>query len=213
MLEALPYQLYAAKVVEEPSRPFEMSDRGAVGGVALAAVDEWMPVELVPHGRPHRAGPAAVDDADARQAGQGGIVDERPHRLARLLRPLPAHVELVGDVTARGGDDLDGRLRLGLALPGRAEPGERDPEPMACRSDHLRLLTLDRSDRSVDAERWRLDRIARSERPGEGQRLVERADRAFGLVRTLGRSAEPAIALAGSGGCRRATRDRAAGRS
>ena len=41
VLEALPYQLYAAKVVEEPPSR-QVRDGGAVGGVALAAVDERM---------------------------------------------------------------------------------------------------------------------------------------------------------------------------
>ena len=77
---------------------------------------------------------AAVDDANAREAGERGVVDEGANGLARLLGALPAHVELVGHVAARGGDDLDRGLglRLRAAATGRSRAsGMRSRWPAA----------------------------------------------------------------------------------
>ena len=172
-----------------------MSDCGAVGRVALAAVDERMPVELVPHGRPHRARSTAVDDADAGQAGEGRVVDERPHRLPRLLRPLPAHVELVRHVTARHRHHLDRLLGLRLTLTGRTEAAERDPDALTGGADHLGVVAFDREDRAVDAELRRLDRVAGCERACERQRLIELPDRTLCARGPLRGGAETPVAL------------------
>ena len=143
-----------------------MSDRRAVRRVALAALDERMAVELVADRRAHGSRAAAVDDTDRREAGERGVVDERPDGLARLLRALTAHVELVGDVAARSRDDPDAASRL--SSRSRRADGtqlrERQAQPMTGRADHLGLVALDRRDRAADAERRRLDGVARRER-------------------------------------------------
>ena len=86
VLEALPYQLYAAKVVEEPLARIQVGDRRAVRGVALAAVDERVAVELVADGGAHRARAAAVDDAD----GRAGRRARRRRRTSARPRAPPA---------------------------------------------------------------------------------------------------------------------------
>ena len=167
-----------------------MRDGRAVRGVALAALDERVPVELLADGGAHRSGAAAVDDADARQAGERGVVDERADRLARLLRPLPTHVELVRDVPARRGEDTHGRVRfVGLRLRGAptaeaaraapaagAPPGRRPRprRPRSRRSSRARRASVPRP-----GPRPRADRSAAEarRRPGSPARRVRRARR------------------------------------
>ena len=154
------------------------------------------PVELVADGGAHGAGAAAVDDPDGREPGERGVVDERPDGLARLLRALTAHVELVGDVAARGRDDPHGCLgSVALATRRGTQLRERQAQPVAGRADHFGLVALDRRDRAADAERRRLDGVAGRERPAERQRLVERAQRLLRPRGAGGRGAEPAVAV------------------
>ena len=78
---------------------------------------------------------------------------------------------------------------------------------MAGGADDLGLVAFDRRDRSVDAERRRLDRVACRERAGERQRLVELPDRALRRDGSLARRRRAGgRAPARRGGCRRASR-------
>src|SRR6185295_17576849 len=117
--------------------------------------------------------------------------------LPGVLRALAAHVELVGDVAPRRRDDSNGRLGFrALAACGGTELRERQAQPVPGRANHFGLVALDRRDRAVDAEARRLDRVPRRKRPGQRQRLIERAQL---LLRARGASrgcAEPAIAVA-----------------
>ena len=134
---------------------------------ALAAVDERMPVELVAHGRPDRAGAAAVDDAHLGEPGERGVVDERAHGLARLLRARAADVELVGDVAARAREHRHrrlGRVARTVGLRVGLQAGERDADALAAAADHLRLVAVDLRDRAAQAERRSRDGIADGER-------------------------------------------------
>ena len=90
---------------------------------------------------------------------------------------------------------LTGVSALGFSPTGRTELRERDAQPVAGRSDHLRLVPLDRGDRSVHAERRSLDGVAGRERPGLRQRLVEGTDRPLRPHGPLGGRPEPAVAL------------------
>src|SRR5581483_636492 len=111
-------------------RSREVNERRAVGGIRLLAADEPVTRELLPHGRAERAGPAPVDDANAFEARERRCVDERPHRLARLLRPEPAYVELVGHVGAAAREHPHGRLRRRRRdRPARGGPEAREPDP------------------------------------------------------------------------------------
>ena len=139
----------------------KVRDRGAVGRVALAPVDERVPVQLVPHGRRTEPVPRPWITRTLGQAGERRVVDERAHGLARLLRRCPRTSSSSETSPRRHCDDLDRRLRLRLAAPRRPQPRERDPQPVAGRAHDLRLVALDRRDRAVHAEARRLDRIAR----------------------------------------------------
>ena len=59
------------------------------------------------------------------------------HRLARLLRALAAHVELVGDVAADRRVHLHGGLARLVAAARRTQPRERDPHAVPARADDL----------------------------------------------------------------------------
>ena len=98
---------------------------------------------------------------------------------------LRAAATTLTGVSASGSRRRDGRSRAS---------GMRSRWPAG--ADDLRLVALDRGDRSVHAERRRLDRVAGRERPGQRQRLVERADRPLGPRGSLRGRAEPAVALA-----------------
>ena len=72
---------------------------------------------------------------------------------------------------------------------------ERQAQPVSCRADHFGLVALDRRDRAVNAEARRLDGIARRERPGQRQRLIE-CPQSLLRLRGAGRGgAEPAVAV------------------
>src|SRR5581483_5079015 len=83
---------------ERPPASGEMRDRRAVRRVRLLARDEAVRGELFPDNRAKRARAAAVDDADGLVPRERRGVDERAHRLARLLRAQAANVKLVGGV-------------------------------------------------------------------------------------------------------------------
>ena len=147
-------------------------------------IDERVAVELVADRGAHGSGAAAVDDTDRREPGECGVVDERADGLARVLRTLTAYVELVRDVAPRGCHDSHRRLRLlAFATCRRPQLCERQAQPVPGWPDDLGLVALDRRDCAVNAKARRLDGVARGERPGQRQRLIECAQ---GLLRLRG---------------------------
>jgi len=86
-----------------------------------------MASQLVAHRLAKRAGAATVDDADAPQAADRCVIDERSHCLASLLRIAPADVELVTEIGCRRRANTH-RLRGLLGTSGRRpKPAQRDP--------------------------------------------------------------------------------------
>ena len=158
----------------------------AVGRVALAPLDERVPVELLAHRGTDCARAAAVHDPDGREPGERRVVDEGAHGLPRLLGAVPAHVELVADISAPCGDHAHrgSRSRRACGRP-RAQPSQRDPQSVARGPDHLGLVSFDGGDRALDPECRRLDGVAGRERARQLQRRVECAD---SLVRLAARS-------------------------
>src|SRR5262245_23995002 len=110
-----------------------MDDGRAVSRLGLVPLDQGVAVDLVADRRSNGPGTAAVDDADRPQAGERRVVDERADGLARLLRALPADVQLVADVTARRRHDAHRRaglvdlLAVGAGVGPQALEREADP--------------------------------------------------------------------------------------
>ena len=92
-----------------------MGDRRAVGGLALAPLDQRVPVELLADSSPDCTGPATVDDADHRQARECGVVDEGAHGLASALH-APPEIVLV-DIGLPGLDGYEVARRLRSTHP------------------------------------------------------------------------------------------------
>ena len=158
-----------------------------------------MPVELVAHRRPDRAGAAAVDDTHLGEACERSVVDERAHGFARLLRACATHVELVRDVAARAREHRHrrlGRVARPVGLRVGLQARERDAYALAAAADHLRLVAVDVGDGAAEAERRSRDGIADRERSGHLRRLVQRAERFLGSRGTRRRGAETPVALA-----------------
>src|SRR5512146_63437 len=91
----------------------EVRERRAVFGIRLRALDERMTCELFADRLPEHARASPVHDTHLTQAGKGCFVDEPPRFEPRLVRGAASHVDLIGDVAARGGPYLhDGRALL-----------------------------------------------------------------------------------------------------
>src|SRR3954451_4017464 len=104
-----------------------------------------MTVELVAHRRADCSRASTVDDADLREPGERRVVDERPDRLARLLRAPAPDVELVRHVAARPRPHPNRRrtLLVGiLRVCGRPYPCERDAKALAAGADDFRLVSV-----------------------------------------------------------------------
>ncbi len=155
-----------------------MHDGRAVGRFGLVALDELMSLELLPHRRANRSCTASVHDADGRETRESRLVDERADSLARLLRTLPAHVQLVPNVAARAREHSHPavtavtRVLSATAWVG-AEPCDGDTDTEAAGAYYLGLLTLDRRDRPPDTEVRSLDRVAGCKRRTQ-RKLLER---------------------------------------
>src|SRR5437879_67894 len=112
--------------------------------VRLRTLHERMPRELFPHRLPEHAGPTPVHDPHLAEPRERSLVDEPPRLEPCLVGWPPAHVDLVGDIAARGRSNLDGRPAvLRYALARRPQPRKRDAYPLPSSTRHLRFVPAD----------------------------------------------------------------------
>ena len=121
VLEELPYQLYAAKVVEGGERSRWATVAPSAESLSRRSTSGWPSSSSRTAARTAPV-PRPWTTRTVGETGERGVVDERPDGLARVLGALAAHVELVGDVAPRGRDDPNGGSAL-VALAARGRDG------------------------------------------------------------------------------------------